>query len=87
MSELPASPDRRVIETIAGLMAAAAVFVALMGLAFRPVRMTAFAALLALVATGIGGRNTRLAGFALATAGACWVVGMTIAVVTGHPLY
>ncbi|MDX6516386.1 MAG: hypothetical protein QOH73_2052 [Gaiellaceae bacterium] len=90
MSAPPAttvSPDRKVVEALAGFMAAAAIFLALMGLAYRPVRMTALAALLALVATGIGGRNTRLAAIALFVAGACWMVGLAIAILSGHPLY
>jgi hypothetical protein len=81
------SPDRRVAEALAGFMAAAAIFIALMGLAYRPVRMTALAALLALVATGIGGRNTRLAAIALGVAGTCWILGLAIAILSGHPLY
>jgi hypothetical protein len=81
------SGDSRIMETLGGLMAAAAIFLALMGLAFRPMRMTMFAALLALVAAAIGGRHSRLAAFALGTAGVCWVLGLTIAIVTGHPLY
>lgn len=86
-SRVEQSGDSRIMETLAGLMAAAAIFLALMGLAFRPVRMTIFAALLALVAVAIGGRHHRLAAFALGTAGVCWVLGMTLAIVTGHPLY
>jgi hypothetical protein len=58
-----------------------------MGLAWRPVRLTPLAALLALVAVGIGGRNNRLAAAALWFAGGCWVVGVTVAILTGHPLY
>jgi hypothetical protein len=77
----------RPIETVAGFMAAAAIFLALMALAYRPVRLTPLAALLALVATGIGGRNTRLAAAACWFAGTCWVVGVTLAILTGHPLY
>ena len=86
-SAQPATRDRRVVETLAGLMAAAAIFLALMGLAWRPLRLTVVAALLALVATAIGGRSARLAGYAVATAGICWMVGMTIAILSGHPLY
>jgi hypothetical protein len=81
------SPDRKVVETLAGYMAAAAIFIALMGLAYRPVRLTPIAALLALVATGIGGRNTRLAAIALVVAGVCWMLGLLIAILSGHPLY
>jgi hypothetical protein len=81
------SGDSQIMETLAGLMSAAAIFLAVMGLAFRPMRMTIFAALLALVATAIGGRHRRLAAVALWTAGVCWVVGLGLAIVTGHPLY
>jgi hypothetical protein len=81
------TPTRKVTEALAGFLAAAAIFLALMGLAWRPVRLTIVAALLALVATGIGGRGVRLAGWALATAGVCWILGMTIAILAHHPLY
>jgi hypothetical protein len=81
------SGDSQMMETLAGLMAAASIFLSVMGLAYRPVRMTVFAALLALVATAIGGRHRRLAAFALGTAGVCWILGLTLAILTGHPLY
>jgi hypothetical protein len=81
------SPDRKVVEALAGFMAAAAIFIALMGLAWRPLRLTVVAALLALVATAIGGRSTRLAATALFVAGACWMVGLVVAILAHHPLY
>jgi hypothetical protein len=77
----------RPAETVAGLLAAAAIFVSLTGLAYRPVRLVPVAILLALVATGIGGRNARLAQVAVACGAACFAVGMALAVLTGHPLY
>jgi hypothetical protein len=77
----------RPAETVAGLLAAAAIFISLMGLAYRPVRLVPVAVLLALVATGIGGRNERLAQLAVAVGAACFAVGMALAVLTGHPLY
>ncbi len=89
MSELPSpirEPDRP-IDAIAGLMSAAAIFVALIALAYRPIRVGAPAIGLALVASAIGGRHGRLAGAAVAVATACWVVGMILAVFTRHPLY
>jgi hypothetical protein len=46
-----------------------------------------FAVLLALVATAIGGRHSRLAAFALATGGACFVVGMAVAVITNNAIF
>jgi hypothetical protein len=84
----PAPAERaRPAETVAGLLAAAAIFISLMGLAYRPVRLVPVAILLGLVATGIGGRNARLAQLAVACGAACFAVGMTLAVLTGHPLY
>jgi hypothetical protein len=88
VSAPPAPAERaRPAETVAGLLAAAAIFVSLTGLAYRPVRLVPVAILLALVATGIGGRNARLAQVAVACGAACFAVGMALAVLTGHPLY
>jgi hypothetical protein len=84
----PAPAERaRPAETVAGLLAAAAIFISLMGLAYRPVRLVPVAILLGLVATGIGGRNARLAQLAVAVGAASFAVGMALAVLTGHPLY
>jgi hypothetical protein len=66
----PAAERERPADAIAGFLAAAAIFVSLMGLA-----------------TGIGGRNARLAQLAVACGAACFAVGMALAVLTGHPLY
>jgi hypothetical protein len=74
-------------EAVAGLLAAAAIFVSLMGVAYRPARLVPVAMLLALVAAGIGGRNARLSVFAVAVSGVSFAAGMAVAVVTGHPLY
>ena len=86
VSPTPVRRDRPA-ETVAGLLAAAAIFISLMGLAYRPVRLVPVAILLALVASGIGGRNERLAQLAVAVGAACFAVGMALAVLTGHPLY
>jgi hypothetical protein len=45
------------------------------------------AVLLALLAVAIGGRSLRLATAATAFAGACFVLGLAVAVVTSHPLW
>lgn len=68
-------------------MSAAAIFVGLVALAYRPSRVAPFAIVLALVAAGIGGRHRRLAAVAVAVASACWTVGMVIAVLTRNPIY
>jgi hypothetical protein len=74
-------------EAVAGLLAATAIFVSLMGVAYRPVRLIPVAMLLALVAVGIGGRNARLATLAIAVSALSFAVGMALAVITQHPLY
>ena len=74
-------------EAIAGLMATAAIFSALFGVAYRPVRLIPVAVVLALVAARMTTRYSRLAGFAIAAVVVCWVLGMTVAVITERPLY
>jgi len=74
-------------ETVAGYMAAAAIFFSLIGIVYKPVRLLPAAMLVALVAAGIGGRHRRLAAAAVATCALAWVVGMTVAVLTENDLY
>jgi hypothetical protein len=81
------TPQERPIETVAGFVAAASIFLSLIGLAYRPMRVVTVAALAALVTVAIGGRHARLARTALLVAAVCWVVGSAIAVVTSHPPY
>jgi len=45
------------------------------------------AVLLSLIAVGIGGRNAKLASYALLICAACFVIGMAAAVITSHPLW
>jgi hypothetical protein len=77
----------RPAETVAGLLAAAAIFVSLTGIAYRPLRLIPFAIVLALVAVAIGGRHERLAMFAVYVGAASFVLGMAAAVLTTHPLW
>ncbi len=86
MSVSPVQRDRPA-ETVAGFMATAAIFASLVGIVYRPVRVEPVAIFVALVAAGIGGRHQRLAGFAVAVGGVCWLLGMTIAVLAGHRLW
>jgi hypothetical protein len=74
-------------EVIAGYMSAAAIFVAAIGVVVRPLPLTVAALSLALVATSIGGRWGRLHAVAVGAATVGFILGMTIAVVTGRPLY
>lgn len=74
-------------ETVAGLLATAAIFASLLGLAYRPARIIPFAVVIALVAARMTTRWSRLAGAAVVAGVVCWVIGMTIAVLTENPIY
>ena len=90
MSAIPDRGDSRredAREAIAGLMATAAIFTALLGVAYRPVRMIPVAVVVALVAARMTTRYSRLAGFAIAAVVVCWILGMAVAVITERPLY
>ena len=82
----PVTRDRP-SDGIAGFLASVALFASLIGLAYRPVRIIPFALVLALVATGMGGRHQRLATAALGVGAVCFVVGMAIAVITNNPVF
>jgi hypothetical protein len=98
VSAIPAR-SRDTLDTVVGLMAAAAIFLSLLAmmnidisisgtdLAARPVRVGVGAIALALVAAAIGGRHRRLATAAVFITAVAWMFGMIIAVVTEHPLY
>jgi hypothetical protein len=86
MSTVP-EERARPSESVAGFLAAVALFVSLIGVVYRPVRLIPGAVIVALIAVGMGGRHQRLAAFALAVTAIAWVVGMTIAVATSNPLF
>jgi hypothetical protein len=77
----------RPAETVAGFLAAAAIFVSLTGIAYRPLRLIPLAIALALIATAIGGRHLRLATIAVSVGAACFVIGLAAAVITSNPLW
>ena len=75
-------------EAVGGLLAAAALFLGFIAMAYRPARIEPLAALLVLVATAMGGRrHERLVVGAVAVVGVGWLVGMTVAVVTNNPIW
>jgi hypothetical protein len=86
MSASPIREDRPA-DTIAGLLAALALFASLIGLVYRPVRLIPFAILIALIATAMGGRHARLAATAVFVGGLCFIVGLAVAVVTNNPIF
>jgi hypothetical protein len=82
----PISEDRPA-DTIAGLLAALSILASAIGLAYRPARLVPFGLLLAVIAVGIGGRNSRLAATGIVVGGVCFVVGMAVAVITNNPVF
>jgi hypothetical protein len=84
---MSAVPRDRPAEVVAGFLASAAIFMSMIALVYRPVRIIPAALVVAFIAAGIGGRHRRLASVAVAIAAICWVVGLTIAIATNRPLY
>ena len=74
-------------EAVAGVMAACALFLGVLQLAYRPFRLAPVALILALVATVMSRDQQRLIGLAVAVIGICFVIGAAIQVITHHPLY
>jgi hypothetical protein len=68
-------------------MSAAAIFLSAMALAVRPLLLALAALMLSLFGTAIGGRWGSLHAIAVGAATLGFVLGMTIAVLTGRPLY
>jgi hypothetical protein len=75
------------VDALAVVVASVAIVVALIGLDFRPALLTPIAVVLALVSAGMSARWRTLSAAAVAIAGLAWLAGMTIAVLTKHPLY
>ena len=82
-----AGGERSSVDLVAGLLAAAALFFALLALAFHPLPVSVAAIALGLVSAAMSPHHQRLAGIALAVAGICFVAGMAIAVTLEHPLW
>ncbi len=74
-------------ESVAGLMAAGAVFVGLLELVYRPFRLAPAALIVALIAAVMSRQQQRLVTLAVAVIGICFVVGAAIAVTLERPLY
>jgi hypothetical protein len=68
-------------------MAAAAIFVGFLELAYRPFRLAPAALLVALVAAVMSREQQRLVGLAVAVILVCFIVGAAIAVWLSRPLY
>lgn len=87
MSALDGSARPKPSEAVAGYLAALAIFVALIGVAWHPLRLIGPAIVVSLVAAAMGGRHRRLAFASVLIVGGCFFFGMMIAVITSHALW
>jgi hypothetical protein len=87
VSAVPESESGNAREAVAGFLASVALFVSLVGIAYRPARVIPVAILVALVSARMTERHSTLAGWAVGVGAASFVVGMAIAVLTKSPLY
>ena len=87
MSVAPGLDRMRPSEVVAGFLATAAIFTALVGIVHRPVRLAVAAIVLAIVAAAMGGRHRGLAAGAVAITTLSWLVGMVVAILTERPLF
>ena len=89
MSTAPPVAERRgQAETVAGFLAALAIFGGLIAIAQRPVTIGLTSLFIGLIAaTMAGGRNRHLAAAGVAVATMGWLVGMIVCVITSRPLW
>jgi hypothetical protein len=73
--------------TVAGFLSAMAIFAALIGLAWHPLRLIGPAIIISMIAAGMAPRGNRLASAAVFIVTACFFTGLLIAVVTQRPLW
>ena len=74
-------------ETVAGFLAAAAIFAGSLAIVYKPVRLAPAALIVALIAAGIGGRHQRLAAISVGVVTVGWIAGMIVCVITERPLF
>lgn len=80
--------ERRTAQTVSGYLATIAIFVSLVGVAWHPLRLILPALLISLIAAGMGGGpGNRLQLASTMICGGCLFLGLTIAVITSHPLW
>jgi hypothetical protein len=85
--ESPAPDRKSAVDTVAGLMSAAALLFSLVAIAYHPITISVASVTLALVGAGLSARYRRLAAAAVYVSALCFVVGISIAVITHNPLW
>jgi hypothetical protein len=78
---------RRPSETVAGYLSAIAIFTAVIGIAWHPLRLILPATAIALVAAAMAGPGRRLQFVAVLICAVCLFLGLTVAVVTSSALW
>jgi hypothetical protein len=86
LSALPES-RRSASDVVAGLLAAGSIFVGAIGVIQTPVRIIPISIVLAFVSVVMADRSRSLAAWAVALNAVWWLLGMTVAITTDHPLY
>jgi hypothetical protein len=74
-------------ETVAGLMAAGAIFLGAFELFYRPFRLAPAALILLLIATVMSTEQQKLIKIGFLVVGICFIVGAALQITTHHPLY
>jgi hypothetical protein len=88
-AQVSAAPthEQRPAYTVAGFLSAMAIFAALIGLAWHPLRLIAPAIILSLVGAAMAPRGNRLALAAVFIVAGCFFFGLLISIVTTRPLW
>jgi hypothetical protein len=71
----------------ADFLATFALFAGLVGIVYKPGELGTAAVVVAILAAAIGGRDRWLVPFTVAVTGACWFVGMALAVLLERPIF
>jgi hypothetical protein len=79
--------DSRPAYTVAGFLAAMAIFAALIGLAWHPLRLIGPAIVVSMIAAGMAPKGNRLVQAAVAVSIVCFFLGLMISVITERPLW
>jgi small-conductance mechanosensitive channel len=87
VSSEPVREEYRATDAVAGLLASMSIFASLTAIFWHPLRLVVASILVALIASAMSRRYQLLSGIAVVVGGVAWVLGMTVAVLTGHPLW
>ena len=79
--------EARPADTVAGFLASLAIFAALIGVAWHPLRLIPAAMVLALLAAAMSAARQRFALAAVLITAVCFFAGMAIAVIAQKPLW